>query len=592
MPRAACLAACLAAACLPVPASAQLPVRFGIIPGDFYPYSVLKLGPNMMPTGDRPTGFFPDLLSELSHDMNWTVTYVPMMPKFAMGQDSYLHQVRDDIAKDAYDFTMIFYDAPTGPFAGFGADLSAVKQSVAFHMQINSVGIRKVTVSPPLFALFDPFTGDLWGAIVLFSVAYGALLLLLHRAAGARDGDEPRAVAGEAAHMQYHALAMVLAGEAFDNWRSAALRIARIGMLLFVLVFGATYTANLAAFFTKPSFTLIGPKSMLDLSTAKVCVQDPPVMGVVQQSIGPDSFLPPPWVLSKNDLLQSNQYCAACVLNGTADAMVGLKVNMRDYLHRGGCDMTPTGAIAHVANLDFSPVPFQFGYVPGNPRFAAAGRPHFGEDLDRALVKFMRTPKYTKLRSTWLYDDFFCPGDGPEEASAAPKVSFDQMRGLFLLCGVIGAAALATGLTELGAHLRDRKKKIAVDGGAEEAATEAGMLRILLAKVDDLRVQNVLAASTNKVADAFRIIDKDGGGTLTHGELFSGLRKHEDLRKIVGLRDDANFADFERLVADADSNDDKQVSLGEFEALCQKWAAAADNLSLQQQQQRQQGLSL
>ena len=40
---------------------------------------------------------------------------------------------------------------------------------------------------------------------------------------------------------------------------TVSLRVARLGMLLFVLVFGATYTANLAAFFTKPNFRLIGP---------------------------------------------------------------------------------------------------------------------------------------------------------------------------------------------------------------------------------------------------------------------------------------------------------------------------------------------
>merc|ERR1712070_759411 len=110
-------------------------------------------------------------------------------------------------------------------------------------------------------------------------------------------------------------------------------------------------------------------------------------------------------------------------------------------------------------------------------------------------------------------------------------------------------------------------------------ATEAGMLRALLGRVADLRVQNVMMNSTNKVGDAFRLIDKDGGGSLNHDELFSGLRKHEDLRHVVGLKDDASFNDFEKLVQDADKNGDRSISLEEFEELCRKWHSAALNLT-------------
>eukprot|EP00959_Pyramimonas_sp_CCMP1952_P100855 2109841-Pyramimonas_sp.AAC.1 len=45
----------------------------------------------------------------------------------------------------------------------------------------------------------------------------------------------------------------------------------RAGSLLLALVVVASYTANLAAFFTKPSFTIHGPSNMERLLSATVC---------------------------------------------------------------------------------------------------------------------------------------------------------------------------------------------------------------------------------------------------------------------------------------------------------------------------------
>jgi hypothetical protein len=281
--------------------AAALNVRYGLMPLPYLPYSKWSGDPLV---GDRPEGFMVDLLAELGQYLKWNLTFVPMgplcvmnaagqvvggCPKFATGRDSYLHDVRQQLVDDKFDLSLLYYDDPVG---GFAPALRAVKQSVAYHTQIHSVGIMKVQTPPPLLALFDPFTADLWGAILAFSVAYGALLFVLHHAASVVNGGGSGSGSGgpwsvrEALSMQYHALAMVLAGEALDNWRSRALRLARLGMLLFVLVFGATYTANLAAFFTKPAFRLVGPTTAAALGAAKVCVQQAVVLPVVRQSIG------------------------------------------------------------------------------------------------------------------------------------------------------------------------------------------------------------------------------------------------------------------------------------------------------------------
>ena len=48
-------------------------------------------------------------------------------------------------------------------------------------------------------------------------------------------------------------------------------RVLRVAFLFFVLLNTSTYTANLAAFFTKSGVTLHGPKDMQELSRARAC---------------------------------------------------------------------------------------------------------------------------------------------------------------------------------------------------------------------------------------------------------------------------------------------------------------------------------
>ena len=58
------------------------------------------------------------------------------------------------------------------------------------------------------------------------------------------------------------------------EWMTWPGRILRIGLLFFVLVMTATYTANLAAFFTQPTYQIIGPQDMDSLGSTTVLVLD------------------------------------------------------------------------------------------------------------------------------------------------------------------------------------------------------------------------------------------------------------------------------------------------------------------------------
>jgi hypothetical protein len=48
-------------------------------------------------------------------------------------------------------------------------------------------------------------------------------------------------------------------GDDYD-WSLGPDRVLRLGLLFFVLIMVSTYTANLAAFFTAPNFTIFGPQ--------------------------------------------------------------------------------------------------------------------------------------------------------------------------------------------------------------------------------------------------------------------------------------------------------------------------------------------
>lgn len=68
----------------------------------------------------------------------------------------------------------------------------------------------------------------------------------------------------------YHAWAAILGGEDAE-WITWPAKILRIGFLFFILISVSTYTANLAAFFTTPSFILHGPKNMKELKESTAC---------------------------------------------------------------------------------------------------------------------------------------------------------------------------------------------------------------------------------------------------------------------------------------------------------------------------------
>ena len=81
----------------------------------------------------------------------------------------------------------------------------------------------------------------------------------------------------------YHGLVNFFDGETYEGYTTAPMKVLRFGTIFVVLVLTSTYTANLAAFFTRPSFKLHGPEDMSALEESVACVQD----DVMQQTVQP-----------------------------------------------------------------------------------------------------------------------------------------------------------------------------------------------------------------------------------------------------------------------------------------------------------------
>ena len=96
----------------------------------------------------------------------------------------------------------------------------------------------------------------------------------------------------------YHAYAALLGGDEYDLYHDPPLgRIYRLGLLFLVLVIQNTYTANLAAFLTASPVRVLGPKTMQQLKSAKVCLRWDTMYNSVVESFVGEVVVPDPKVV-------------------------------------------------------------------------------------------------------------------------------------------------------------------------------------------------------------------------------------------------------------------------------------------------------
>jgi hypothetical protein len=144
--------------------------------------------------------------------------------------------------------------------------------SFPLYTTFQSVLLLKVRAADDFSRLFSPFEYQVYLAAVATMVTLAACLVAL-RVINPRTCKEYKVNVRSFTDAFYHSVLATLGGEDDSApWPKGPTRIIRIVSVFFTLVLTAAYTANLAAFFTAPSVSLVGPQSMEELGDATVCV--------------------------------------------------------------------------------------------------------------------------------------------------------------------------------------------------------------------------------------------------------------------------------------------------------------------------------
>ena len=467
---------------------------------------------NYDPAASPPfSGYIVDILSLYTADMGFTIQWVPMQT-IDTNPLTFLNPLMD--TPSWLDVIL----APQSPEGFNKFDHSHIYFTTTFKESMASGLVnRSATASSP-FRLFEPMGLDLWAAIV-GSITISALLIVLINtllrpptsASSSVSEEGDKATSGPLAAIKgglvsfiqafYHAWAFLLGGEDIE-WPSAPAKLLRLALLFLVLILASTYTANLAAFFNKPSFTIGGPKNYDELRVATAC--QPFLLGqqaVYEQFVG--SIIGPPDDLPFDPIATRLDWCVERLRSGEVDIVLYDRPILLNYLftdstssgsssssggrrlsaasraastgNPSGSGKSGTSFIGKCSSLsDASWVQI----LPDNWMFALRSEDaHFGAMLSASVSAAKFTPAMLRLQEQYFYAGKTC---GDASVSDTTPVTLPGMLGLFYISGGMAVAAV------LLAMLQRLTLGPMVDADAGSLASNGEMLRAIIEKVDRL----------------------------------------------------------------------------------------------------------
>ena len=284
----------------------------------------------------------------------------------------------------------------------------------------------------------EPFANSLWVAVAIFIAAAAcwlvALAVLTSAAARPRRARDVPAALCESL---YHAASACLGGDHDYIWPSWAARLARLGLLVVILVLQATYTANLAAIFTRPAFETHGPKSMEELRSSIACVSYPGLAGYVAPHVR-RMVTPPGSTNADGSATYSdadyNAWCHERLLDRTVDVWIDLETRARPIVLANCAGGASTTSLDLVSAIRFSPGTIGFALRAGDNATAN----HLSVAINYKIQ--MAPREYLELARKYYRDGQTCP---PVNVAALSRVEFLPLAGVFAAFGVLAVLSLA-----------------------------------------------------------------------------------------------------------------------------------------------------
>eukprot|EP00931_Biecheleriopsis_adriatica_P071045 TRINITY_DN4489_c0_g3_i1.p1 TRINITY_DN4489_c0_g3~~TRINITY_DN4489_c0_g3_i1.p1 ORF type:complete len:486 (+),score=63.06 TRINITY_DN4489_c0_g3_i1:155-1612(+) len=447
-----------------------LEIKLGLLCANFPPYWSCEHG--------SLSGFFVDFWQQAVLDMGAspkvvTSSLIPPSPiTTADFSDTDVH---------------VFVKSAEYMYTQRGADELVVTASV-LDSYYKGVTLKVSRPAGP-FRLFDPFAIELW--LANLSCFFSAALLLIIFNAIAPSEEFVHVPLKKRLHLEwvslsfYHMCAMFLSGEDYEfaTWPQ---RILRVGLLFVVLVSSASYTANLAAFFTAPSFNVLGPKDMGSLSSSNACTTWNLDLKALEPFVASVTAMPdaPPELGIVRSVFERQDYCLEKLKKHEVDVWLVGELEARLALQARGCD-----EYALQDNIAVATVSLGFALPRQNASLARS--------LSASIVHLKNSPAGARLMARHFNVGQQICAD--KAISDTTPLSLESQRGLFYIFLVTSGIATLVAVAQAGC--RSSQLFMPADGSekkskqVEHTMTEGEMLRMLLKRMETVTGQDEPAKS-------------------------------------------------------------------------------------------------
>ncbi|CAD7959307.1 unnamed protein product [Amoebophrya sp. A120] len=401
------------------------PLRVAMIPFTWMPWAKYDAE-----KGVYTEGFLPDFwraLSSLPCDIRpkgvpcFDIQFVtiPNTPEYFADPSAFTRQMvlsnQVDVGFDSNDH--------------FYADQLAYTQPMVLNWTVGILKKKKVSVG--LWQIFAPFTTELWVALLL-SILFGAFVLQLL----SLISSSTQVSVKNFAESLYHTTAALLGGDEYDLYHVSPLgRLYRTGLLFLILITSATYTANLAAFLTKPAISVQGPKTLTDLKDATACARHRAITKL-GDFVGDLKF--PPVGMAVTDTVK---WAQDMLESGQCDVIVENDANART-------EMLENCERFHVEeNLQFLPS-YTYNIVRKEDTQLATW-------ISEATIVLMGHPLYAQILQSNMKLGRTC--DDQMEVDDTTPINVEQMGGMFVIFGATGVVAVLVTIADRCHRRKPRK---------------------------------------------------------------------------------------------------------------------------------------